>query len=137
MKSEDIFIYNSDDDTLYIQVDKAPNSDNIITIDSVELQVYLDINATTGGLIRVEIVKPRDIIKRSPAGPVMTYNSELDALYIYLADGNQEELCDLIFHNTSNGTMVTLNRNDVGNLVGIEILGLECIVESFDPVPAR
>ena len=44
-------------------------------------------------------------------------------------DVAQAGLCDLVWRDHQD--MISLNRNDVGNLIGIELLALNGIVEKF------
>ena len=137
MKLEDKVSYDSEVDTLYIQVDENPDEDSaispmgdVITSTPVEHRVHLDINSKTGGLISIELQHVKEIMEGAENDPNLQYNSDEDLLVIPLTNESQNGGCDNVY-NDGEAIMIALNRNQSGNLVGIEVVGLEKILASF------
>jgi uncharacterized protein YuzE len=136
MKLEDKVSYDSEVDTLYIQVDKNPDTDkfdtmgDVITSTPVEHRVHLEINGRTGGLISIELQHVKEMMEGTENDPNLEYNSDEDLLVIPLTNESQNGGCDNVY-NDGESIMIALNRNETGNLVGIEVVGLEKILASF------
>ena len=137
MKLEDKVSYDSENDTMYIYVDDNPD-DNLtkstmgdgITTSPIEHRVHLEINSKTGGLISIELQHIKEFMEGTENDPNLQYDSDEDVLLIPLTNESQERGCDNVY-NDGQSIMIALNRNESGNLVGIEIVGLRKILDSF------
>jgi uncharacterized protein YuzE len=129
VSDKDRVVYDGDLDSLHITVDwhKVPN-DNILSYEAVDHLIFIQFNQATGGLKDIEILNVKDIIKDIRVGPTMSYDPDKDNLFIYLTDELQTEMSDIVYHDLLNLVLITLARNKVGNLTGIEIQGLKTLV---------
>jgi len=136
MKLEDKVSYDSEIDTMYIYVDDNPDTSqfesmgDVITTCPVEHRVHLEINSKTGGLVSIELQHVKDIMEGTDPEPNLQYDSDEDVLLIPLTNESQTRGCDNVY-NDGQSIMIALNRNEAGNLVGIEIVGLQKILDSF------
>lgn len=135
MKLNDVATYDSVADTLYIYVDKLGTDKvdrgEIMTSCPHEHRVFLDLNNMTGALIGVEILRVREIMDTED-NSLINYDRESDALVIPFADEDQDNMCDCLYHDNDSLIMISINRNSVGNLVGIDLLGMETILGSLN-----
>ena len=119
--------YDSSVDTLKVEVDRHPGPDNIITSEPIEHVVVMVLNSMTGGLVEFEIMGLQsDCLddKISDIQELMQYDPESDSLSIQCIDEDQDGLCDLLYHDKDSQILITINRNKIGNLVGLEICGI-------------
>ena len=127
---KDQITYDSRRDLLRIKVDELPEDPmGIITTQPYELIVDVTFNVLTGGLLEFDITGLKSNFDGDPPEG-LRYNPDEDTLYIKLHPDDQEDSpCDMVFLDVAKEALVTLNRNNVGNLTGIEIIGLEKIFE--------
>ena len=136
MKLEDKVSYDPEVDAMYIYVDENPDTNHyesmndVITTNPVEHRVHLEINSKTGGLLTIELQHVREFMEGVENDVGLIYNSDDDVLTIPLTDESQEGGCDNVY-NDGQSIMIALNRNESGNLVGIEIVGLQKILDSL------
>lgn len=123
--------YDPKTDMMYISIDVPVEERNIITSEVSELQMYIDLDAKTGGLVGIEILRVKDLIKDVKVGDTISYDPDEDALYVFLTSDSQSGLCDIGFHDAKNVILVALNRNEAGNLSGFEIVGIEKIMDIY------
>ena len=139
-----IINYDSSQNLLRVNVDQPPHDVHIIFSELIEHVFSTEINQLSGALIAFELhVVPWDADWWINSHDLATlkYDEETDALLIDLTMGRYDKekkwdtdvaqagLCDLVWRDHQD--MISLNRNDVGNLIGIELLGLNGIVEKF------
>jgi len=128
MSKKDIITYNSELDYLDIQVDKKHCSD--VFISKPHSNVSLTFNKDTGGLIQVMISDFFEVIKHSDGA--VTWDMDSDSLSVSLTkDHSVDALCDLVYFDEKSQTMITLNRNEVGNLTGFEIINAHKLIKKF------
>ena len=127
----DIVKYESDSDVLTIKVDEHPGPDNIIVSEPVEHVVTLVLNSVTGGLVEFEIMGLLSNCLNDMIPEIrqqMMYDVECDSLLLHFGKEDQQGMCDLIYKEEVGGLLITANRNEVGNLVGIELCGItQCL----------
>tara|TARA_B100000131_G_scaffold278073_1_gene282314 strand:+ start:195 stop:590 length:396 start_codon:yes stop_codon:yes gene_type:complete len=124
----DSIIYNTDLDYLDIQVDKKQCSD--VFISSPTKNLKLTFNADTGGLLQIMILNFYDNIKSESEG--IEWEMDSDTLVIKLTNDNRDMiLCDLIWSDSKMQSMITLGRNEVGNLMSIELINVHKLVQKF------
>lgn len=153
--------FNSLENVLRVDVDKRPALDgddgfSFISSEPVEHVLGVEIDQYTGALLAFEIhVVPwgADWWKNSDDKALIEYDESSDNLCIkfttegvarhfdadiaVLSDPDEEipdeikefGLCDLVWRGDDG--MISLCRNEVGNLIGIEILGVEGIIDKF------
>lgn len=61
----------------------------------------------------------------------VTYDSDCDVMYIYKAQPQGQLGAVLLYNDDSDGTMVSLDTDEVGTIVGIELLGVTKLMEKF------
>ena len=125
--------YFSDTDTLTVQVDNPPHDmlDVVTVLQDINVEdvtASLVLNVKTGGLIEFEICGLLSTFKNSKQ---FHYESDHDTLYIHLDPRDTgNEFCDMVYRNERLNVLISLNRNRASNLTGIEIVGLEKILET-------
>ena len=112
--------YNKKADILTVRVDELPDDMlDISTSQPFELILDMVYNKYTGALLEFELT-----------GLLSTFQGD-DTLYIHLHPSNNEKgPCDLAYSDEAKGVLVCLNRSSIGNLTGMEIVGLEKILET-------
>ena len=112
--------------TIFVDIDKCSSNDLIIATPQPGLKVYF--NTQTGGLIKFQVDLGTCVEQEDS---IVQYNDDEDTLYINLTEENQKAdgLCDLIYIDRKQNILISANRNTVGNLVGLEIVGLSRIVD--------
>ena len=130
MKSK--ITYAQEADILSVSIDDLPD-DMMDVVTSQPFPLILDMvfNKYTGALLEFEISGLKSGFDgETPEG--MLWNPEEDTLYIHLhPDDDNNGMCDLAYHDSVRGVLVSLNRSRVGNLTGIEISGLEALLENI------
>lgn len=123
--------YNKEADILTVRVDELPDDMmDIVTSQPFELILDMVYNKYTGALLEFELTGLLSTF-RDDAPDGLVYDPECDTLYIHLhPDDNGKRLCDLAYCDEVEGILVCLNRSSVGNLTGIEVVGLEKILET-------
>ena len=120
--------YSEELDSLWIDVDESEKELNMIA--AVEGFVDLDLNPKTGAIYAIEIRNVLKIINGDLDSEYMEYDEETDSLNIsFLEDGYEQLGCDCVFADMSQNAMITLDRNEVGNLQGIEVVSLSYFLE--------
>tara|TARA_R100000808_G_C2073243_1_gene99898 strand:- start:190 stop:582 length:393 start_codon:yes stop_codon:yes gene_type:complete len=128
MAKKDKITYNSELDYLDIQVDRKQCSD--VFISKPHQNVSLTFNKDTGGLIQVMISDFFEVIKHSDGA--VNWDMDSDSLSVSLTkDHTVDALCDLVYFDDKTQTMVTLNRNEYGNLTGMEIINVHKLIKKF------
>lgn len=122
-------IYNKDLDFLDVQVDVQEGSDIVMT-DPIEGFLKFKMNAKTGAVYEIMLSDIKENLKREHES--FNYDKEEDCLEVSFSKQYNPEfaLCDMIY--MGDGLMITLGRNKVGNLIGMDIVGLEEIMKKFD-----
>ena len=143
--------YNVVDGLLRVEVDTPP-ADNFFIISSalIEHVLTLEINKFTGALIAFELnIVPwdQDWWINSEDRASIEYAEQRDNLIINFTDGSggsrsttnvpvdatpwyeDRFVSDMIWKDDD--SMIALNRNGVGNLVAIEILGISGILQKY------
>ena len=123
--------YNKETDILTVRVDELPDDMmDIVTSQPFELILDMVYNKYTGALLEFELTGLLSVFEDDvPDG--LTYDPECDTLYMHLhPNDNDKSMCDLAYNDEVKGILVCLNRSSVGNLTGIEVVGLEKIVKS-------
>ena len=121
--------YSAKHDRLVIAVDSGPNDvDAYFEYGSDDGVLTLTFNRYTGGLMEVELTGLKSTFE-DDAPDYLMYDPEADALAIKLTDDNNTDgLCDMIYNDTDKHILITANRNRVGNLTGIDIVGVEALL---------
>lgn len=118
--------YDKDLDFLDITVD--PNSSSNIFISKPMDGLSLKFNGDTGGLLEIMLHDIKKNIKERKSGFI--WDEEDDSLSIPLtSEGGPNSLCDLVYNDMRDHSLVTLDRNAVGNLVGIQIVNIYKLFE--------
>jgi|10_taG_2_1085330.scaffolds.fasta_scaffold09048_6 uncharacterized protein YuzE len=106
--------------TIFVDIDYCGCSDLIISAPEPGLKLYF--NPITGGLVKFQV--DLDALRDCSDG-IVQYEADEDTLYINLTEENSatDGLCDLIYIDRKQNILISANRNAVGNLVGIEIIG--------------
>ena len=123
--------YNKKADILTVRVDELPDDMlDISTSQPFELILDMVYNKYTGALLEFELTGLLSTFQGdAPDG--LVYDPECDTLYIHLHPSNNEKgPCDLAYSDEAKGVLVCLNRSSIGNLTGMEIVGLEKILET-------
>ena len=127
------YVYSSDTDTLTVTVDDRPSDMlNVLTTtpikDTAGVLVETSYNTNTGGLIQFQIL---GLLSDFENNDRLQYIEEDDTLHIRLHSSySTESLCDLVYKSEEKNNLIALNRNTVGNLMGIEIVGLRYFLET-------
>ena len=127
------YVYSSDTDTFTVTVDNKPSDIlNVITTtpiaDAAGVLVETMYNTNTGGLIQLKIV---GLLSGFDNNDRLEYIEEDDTLHVRLHSSySSEGLCDLVYKHIEKNALIALNRNTVGNLTGIEIVGLRYFIET-------
>tara|TARA_R110002050_G_scaffold218567_2_gene354480 strand:+ start:966 stop:1196 length:231 start_codon:yes stop_codon:yes gene_type:complete len=66
----------------------------------------------------------------------ITYEEDSDCLYIWKAEP-QGQLGAVLLYRDNDGSMVSLDTDEVGTIVGIEINGVTKVMEKFKLQPDR
>lgn len=121
--------YSAKHDRLVIHVDDGPNDvDAYYEYESEDGILTLTFNRYTGGLIDVELSGLKSTFGED-APDYITYDAEGDSLAIKLTDDNSTDgLCDMIYNSPDKHILITANRNRVGNLTGVDIVGMESLI---------
>jgi len=62
----------------------------------------------------------------------ISYDEESDSLYIWKAEPQGRVGCVMLYANHRDNSMVTLDTDEVGTIVGVEIVNLSKITEKFN-----
>ena len=125
--------YSSDTDTFTVTVDDKPRDMlNVITTTPIEdaagVLVETTYNTNTGGLIHFQII---GLLSDFENNDRIEYVEEDDTLHVRLHPSyNSDGLCDLVYKSREKNALICLNRNMVGNLIGIEIVSLSYFLET-------
>tara|TARA_B100000470_G_C19689598_1_gene345859 strand:+ start:131 stop:547 length:417 start_codon:yes stop_codon:yes gene_type:complete len=121
--------YSAKHDRLVIHVDDGPNDvDAYYEYESEDGILTLTFNRYTGGLIDVELSGLTSTFD-DEAPDYIKYDADGDAIAISLTDDNNPDgLCDMIYNKPDKHILITANRNRVGNLTGIDIVGMEALI---------
>lgn len=130
MDNEQI-LYDKKADILTIKVDELPDDMmDVSTAQPIELILDMVFNKNTGGLLEFSITGLRSAFEDDPPDSI-EYDPESDTLLMHLDHRDERHgLCDMVYHDPRNHVLVSLNRSKVGNLLGIEICGLETLIEN-------
>ena len=129
---QDNIKYFKKEDRFYILTDYPYDGAAINTTEVIKDYVFLDFDANSGGIYLAEIYKVADILEASFSHEKIKYDDDTDSLSISLTPNNDTEgPCDLVFR-TDKEVMVSLNRTEVGNLTGIDIVGFQFAINHKD-----
>jgi|TARA_R110000824_G_scaffold400171_1_gene607073 uncharacterized protein YuzE len=124
--------YFKEEDRFYVLVDYPYDGARINTVEVVKDYVSLDLDMNSGGIYLVEIYKVADLLEASFSDEKIKYSGDTDSLSISLTPNDDTEgPCDLVFR-TEDEVMISLNRTEVGNLTGIEIVGFQFAINHKD-----
>ena len=134
MKSK--FIYESDGDMLTIEVDSLPvDSMNVMTSEPVEGVVFLELNQMSGGLLNICFRNVSDIAENLNnvigKGP-LKHDPESDTVTVELVPSSNQlskALADIVHVDKQMQFLITLNRNKLGNLVALQIVGWSKLIQ--------
>jgi|7_EtaG_2_1085326.scaffolds.fasta_scaffold06949_4 uncharacterized protein YuzE len=124
--------YFKKEDRFYILVDYPYDGAPIDTREVVKEYLSLDFNINSGAVYLIELYKVADFFEASFSNENIKYDNDSDCLSISLTpDDSSEGPCDLVFR-TESEFMVSLNRSEVGNLTGVEIVGFQFAINHKD-----
>ena len=124
--------YFKKEDRFYILVDYPYDGAAIETREIVKDYASLDFDVNSGGLYLIELYGVADFLESSFSNEKINYDDDSDCLNISLTpDDNSNGPCDLVFRAESE-FMVSLNRSEIGNLTGIEIVGFQFAINHND-----
>ena len=117
--------YSKESDILWFSVDETELGGKINFVAAVKNFVYFDMNPSSGAIRSLEIKHITKLMTGEKSSPFIEYSEEDGCLQINLnMDGYEKIGADLIFADMDNYAMATLDRNEVGNLQGVEIVNL-------------
>tara|TARA_R110000751_G_scaffold58491_1_gene123390 strand:+ start:407 stop:649 length:243 start_codon:yes stop_codon:yes gene_type:complete len=61
----------------------------------------------------------------------ITYDEACDAMYIFKAQPQGRIGTVLLYNNEKDGTMASLDTDEVGTIVGIELIGVKSLMKKF------
>lgn len=61
----------------------------------------------------------------------VSYDETCDAMYIYKAQPQGQLGAVMLYSDDKDGTMVSLDTDEVGTIVGIELLGVKKLMKKF------
>lgn len=120
--------YDEDLDFLDIEVDPQGCSNILISkpLDGLSLKL----NGNTGGLLEIMLHDIKKNISKERKG--FEWDEDEDALVISLTnEAGPNSLCDLVYYDGRSTMLVTLDRNKVGNLIGMQIIDIHKIFRKF------
>jgi hypothetical protein len=117
--------YTSQDHNLKIPVDDFPSDKTDIIVVKPIKHLAISLNLRTGGICELNIN-----IKSICDDVNVSYNDDEDCLQIHLLEEDKHPIgCDSIYLDADAHNLIAFNRNRVGNLTGIEIVGLMEIID--------
>ena len=116
--------YDKDSDTLWVSVDESEMGEKQNPVCVIRGFVYFNINPKTGALRTFEIKNISKIVNEKTPNKRIIYSDYVE-LQINLNKPYEKIGCDLVYADLDNQAMITLDRNEVGNLQGLEILNLQ------------
>ena len=129
MKLTNKVSYSAKHDRLVVEVDCGPSDvDAYFEYQSDDGVLTMTFNKYTGGLMEFELAGLKSTFE-DDAPSYLSYDDQSDSLRIALTDDDSTDgLCDMIYNDADKHTMITANRNRVGNLTGLEIVGVETLI---------
>lgn len=128
---KDQITYDSASDTLTFHIEELPEDTmKVITSQPIKFVLDVTLHLYTGALLEFDIRGLKDGFDGEiPEG--IEYDPDTDTLYLHLhPDDNSDGMCDMAYHDVDKNVLVMLNRSNVGNLTGIEIVGIETLLET-------
>ena len=61
----------------------------------------------------------------------ITYDEDYDSMYIFKAQPQGKLGAVLLYNNEKDGTMASLDTDEVGTIVGIELIGVKSLMKKF------
>ena len=61
----------------------------------------------------------------------VSYDESCDAMYVYKAQPQGQVGAVMLYNDTKDGTMVALDTDEVGTIVGIELIGISKLMKKF------
>ena len=117
--------YFKQEERFYILVDYPYEGASISTVKSVQDYINVDLDEKTGALYLIEIYKVSDMLEASFSHEKIKYNEDEDCLSVSLSPNDDPDgPCDLVFR-AEEDVLISLNRSEVGNLTGFEIVGFQ------------
>jgi len=124
--------YDSSSDILTVKVQKIPCTvTDVFTSHPIKSILDMTLHKHTGALIQFNITGLKSNFDDDPPDS-LRYNADEDTLHIWLDVVNDDGsgMCDLVYCDHMKNILITLNRNRVGNLTGIEIVGIGKLLET-------
>lgn len=127
----DLF-YEEGLDRLCIELEEYDSKIPLLSVEPIKDLVELNISPTNGQLVSVEV---NGLYKISegiiPETNDFWYDENEDTLYAHFSEQDKDlpSISDLIWGDEDKIT-VLFNRNEVGNIIGIEICGVNAIIVS-------
>ena len=111
-------------DILHVEVEETDEPVNLV--EAVGDCVFVNMNPKTGAIYSLEIRSIKtQICNPESRSPFIDYDEATDCLQINFGmDGYEKIGCDCVFMDLSENAMITLDRNEVGNLQGVEIVAV-------------
>jgi len=129
---QDNIKYFKDEERFYVLVDYPYEGASISTVKSIQDYVNVDLDEKTGALYLIEIYKVSDILEASFSHEKIKYTDDDDCLSVSLSPNDDPDgPCDLVFR-AEDHLLISLSRNDVGNLTGFEIVGFQFAINHED-----
>lgn len=115
--------YYEKEDTLWISVDESERGAKINRAVAIKNYFYLDMNPKTGGIRSFEIKHFNDLINQNKKNPNIYPEQETSSIrFCFIDDGYEQMGSDCVFIDNSQNAMITIDRNEVGNMQGVEII---------------
>jgi uncharacterized protein YuzE len=128
-----VLLYDEESDRLSLELEKHDSEIPLLSIEPIRDLVELNLNPANGQLVSVEISGMYKISEGIlPESNDFWYSDMEDTLYIHLSEEGKDSLAvrDLVWDDSIQRIAVAFSRNEVGNIVGIEICGVNRIIAS-------
>ena len=115
--------YYKKEDTLWVSVDESERGAKINRVVAIKNYFYFDMNPRTGAIRSFEIKHFNDLINQNKKSPNIYSEQETASIRFYLVDDGYEQTgADCVFFDKTQNAMITIDRNEVGNIQGVEII---------------
>tara|TARA_R100000808_G_C2113361_1_gene126760 strand:+ start:126 stop:521 length:396 start_codon:yes stop_codon:yes gene_type:complete len=125
--------YDNLKDRLVLTVEEPSLVDETYWHSYCEGRVDLQFVVNSGGILALKLNKVSDIFEGLNENGQIRYDEDCDTLTIGLVTSDEQLTfgADCIHMDERDHSMITLNRNGVGNLVGIEIVAVSSILNKY------
>lgn len=118
--------YDKKTDTLYVSVDDSEGKVSANFVEAISDFVYFNMNPKSGAIRSMEIHYIKELIGGGKNSDYIEYDASTDCLMVsFKEDGHEQLGADCVWADFSENAMITLDRNEVGNLEGVEIVALD------------